>query len=266
MKKSILFLACCIGLMFFASCKKDIQPTINVVADPGYVNQGSQVFSGDPILVGFTVAGENLIQITLIAEQDGAAIYTYSEPLENVAAFNFAKSVTLEASGTVSIRGTVTDAKGHTATKSFDISYNEKPNAKFVGHYEGDILLSGVVNIVFMGTPMNDTLENVAFPTIVDIEPGESIIEVLATITIEGQSNTVKGTVDGDKVVFEALNDTFMYNVEGFTVPMNMTYDITGVLNDNQLGIEGTCKGDGGLLGNTIEIDGTLGGSLEKTL
>ena len=106
MKKSILFLACCIGLMFFASCKKDVQPTINVVADPGYVNQGSQVFSGDPILVGFTVAGENLIQITLIAEQDGAAIYTYSEALENVAAFNFAKSVTLEASGTVSIRGT----------------------------------------------------------------------------------------------------------------------------------------------------------------
>lgn len=266
MKKSILFLACCIGLMFFASCKKDVQPTINVVTDPGYVCQGSQVFSGDPILIGFTVTGESLIQITLIAEQNGAAIYTYSESLENVAAYNFAKNCTIEASGTVSIRGTVTDAKGNTATKSFDISFNEKPNAKFVGHYEGDILVSGEVDIVLMGNPMSNTLENEPFPTIVDIVPGESIIEVQATIMIEGQSNTVKGTVDGNKVVFEALNDTFLYNVEGFSVPMNMTYVITGVLNDNQLGIEGTCKGDGGLLGNTIEIDGTLGGSLEKTL
>ncbi len=53
MKKTTLFMACCIGLMLFASCKKDTQPTLTVVSDPGYISQGSEVFSGDQLLVGF---------------------------------------------------------------------------------------------------------------------------------------------------------------------------------------------------------------------
>ena len=37
MKKSTLFLACCVGLMLFASCKKDpVAPTISAITDAGY--------------------------------------------------------------------------------------------------------------------------------------------------------------------------------------------------------------------------------------
>ena len=60
MKKHVLFLACCIGLMLFASCKKDIQPTISVATEPEYVHQDSEVYSGDEIAVGFNVTGEKL--------------------------------------------------------------------------------------------------------------------------------------------------------------------------------------------------------------
>jgi hypothetical protein len=274
MKKSILFMACCIGLMLFASCKKDTQPTLTVVSDPGYISQGSEVFSGDQLLVGFNVTGESLIQIMMIAEQNGAALFTYSENLDNVASYSFSKTFTLDATGTVTIRGTVTDAKGHTATKSFDIHMNEKPNAKFVGHYEGDILFSGTANLNVSGMdPMSETLENEPFPAIVDIVPGESIIEVQATLTINGQENTVKGTVEGDKVVFEAVNDTFTYtyDYQGFSIPipLDMTYAITGLLNGNQLGIDGTCRGNGEIslliYTGTVDMEGTLGGSLNKT-
>ena len=62
MKKSSLFLACCIGLMLFASCKKDVQPTISVVTGPEYVSPNATVYSGNPLLVGFDVTGENLVQ------------------------------------------------------------------------------------------------------------------------------------------------------------------------------------------------------------
>ena len=274
MKKSILFMACCIGLMLFASCKKDTQPTLTVVSDPGYISQGSEVFSGDQLLVGFNVTGESLIQIMMIAEQNGAALFTYSENLDNVASYSFSKTFTLDATGTVTIRGTVTDAKGHTATKSFDIHMNEKPNAKFVGHYEGDILFSGTANLNVSGMdPMSETLENEPFPAIVDIVPGESIIEVQATLTINGQENTVKGTVEGDKVVFEAVNDTFTYtyDYQGFSIPipLDMTYAITGLLNGNQLGIDGTCRGNGEIslliYTGTVDMEGTLGGSSNKT-
>ena len=274
MKKSALFMACCIGLMLLASCKKDTQPTINVVSDPGYVSQNSEVFSGDQLLVGFNATGENLIQITMIAEQNGAAIFTHSETLENVASYSYIKTFSLDVTGTVTIRGTVTDAKGNTAAKSFDIHMNEKPNAKFVGHYEGNILFTGTANLNVSGMdPMNENLENEPFPTAIDITPGESIIEVLATININNQSNTVKGTVEGDKVVFEAVNDTFTYNYDyqGFSVPipLDMTYAITGLLNSDQLGISGTCKGNGEIslliYTGTVELEGTLGGNLNKT-
>ena len=274
MKKTTLFMACCIGLMLFASCKKDTQPTINVNSNPGYISQGSEVFTGDQLLVGFNVTGESLIQIMMIAEQNGAALFTYSENLDNVASYSFSKTFTLDATGTVTIRGTVTDAKGKTATKSFDIHMNEKPNAKFVGHYEGNILFSGTANLNVSGMdPMSETLENEPFPAVVDIVPGESIIEVQATLTINGQENTVKGTVEGDKVVFEAVNDTFTYtyDYQGFSIPipLDMTYDITGLLNGDQLGIDGTCRGNGEIslliYTGTVDMEGTLGGSLNKT-
>ena len=274
MKKSTLFMACCIGLMLFASCKKDIQPTLTVISDPGYISQGSEVFTGDQLLVGFNMTGESLVQIMMIAEQNGNAIYTYSQPLENVADYSFSKTFTLDATGTVTVRGTVTDAKGHTATKSFDIHMNEKPNAKFVGHYEGNILFSGTANLNVSGMdPMSETLTNEPFPTIVDVVPGESIIEVKATITLNGQQSTVKGTVEGNKVVFEAVNDsfTYTYDYQGFSIPipLDMTYAITGLLNDNQLGIEGSCRGNGNIslliYSGTVDMEGTLGGSLNKT-
>lgn len=274
MKKSTLFMACCIGLMLFASCKKDVQPTLTVISDPGYISQGSEVFTGDQLLVGFNMTGESLVQIMMIAEQNGNAIYTYSQPLENVADYSFSKTFTLDATGTVTVRGTVTDAKGHTATKSFDIHMNEKPNAKFVGHYEGNILFSGTANLNVSGMdPMSETLENEPFPAVVDIVPGESIIEVQATLTINGQENTVKGTVEGDKVVFEAVNDTFTYtyDYQGFSIPipLDMTYAITGLLNGDQLGIDGTCRGNGEIslliYTGTVDMEGTLGGSLNKT-
>ena len=274
MKKSTLFMACCIGLMLFASCKKDIQPTLTVISDPGYISQGSEVFTGDQLLVGFNMTGESLVQIMMIAEQNGNAIYTYSQPLENVADYSFSKTFTLDATGTVTVRGTVTDAKGHTATKSFDIHMNEKPNAKFVGHYEGNILFSGTANLNVSGMdPMSETLTNEPFPTIVDVVPGESIIEVKATMTLNGQQSTVKGTVEGNKVVFEAVNDsfTYTYDYQGFSIPipLDMTYAITGLLNDNQLGIEGSCRGNGNIslliYSGTVDMEGTLGGSLNKT-
>lgn len=266
MKKTALFMACCIGLMLLASCKKDTKPTLTVVTDPGYVSQNSEVFSGDQLLVGFNAAGESLIQIMMIAEQNGNAIFTHSETLENVASYSYTKTFTLDVTGTVTIRGTVTDAKGNTATKSFDIHMNEKPNAKFVGRYEGNILLSGDANIESALGNYAEPLENYACPTIVEIEPGESIIEVVATITINEQSNTMRGTVEGNKVTFEALSSLFDFNYMNFTISLNMTYSITGLLNGDQLDLEGTCSGNGSNMLGTIELEnGTLGGSLNKT-
>ena len=149
MKRNILFMACCIGLMLFASCKKDpVAPTINIFTDMSCVTENAQVFSGDSIWVGFTGTGENLTQIQIVISQNGNVLVNHSDifrMLQNnpVAPFTYIHAFVVEASGTVTVEGTVTDANGLTASKSFNINFEEKPNAMFIGHYEGNALATG---------------------------------------------------------------------------------------------------------------------------
>lgn len=270
MKKNILFMACCIGLMLFASCKKEVKPTLNVVTGPDYATQGTEMYSGDDITLGFTATGKDLIQFVMTVTNNGEAIYTDTESIDNVAEYSYDNTFTLEAEGTVTISGTITDAAGNTATASFDIVCNEKPNAKFVGHYEGDALINGSYDINLSSMdPIHDTLIDRPYATVVDIEAGVEINEVTATIDLDGQTNTARGTVTGNKVVFEAINSVYNMTYQSATVPLNMTYTIIGTLNDGTLDLEGTCKGNGEFnlmfISGTIELEGTLGGSLEKT-
>lgn len=270
MKKHVLFLACCIGLMLFASCKKDIQPTITVATEPEYVHQNSEVYSGDEIAVGFNLTGEKLTQVVISVDQNGTMLYKHTETLDNKDTYFIAKTFAIEATGTVLIGGTVTDAKGHTATISFNVICNEKPNAKFVGHYEGDALITGSYDIELSGMdPIHNDFEDQPFAANVDISAGDNPNQVIATVRINDQANTVKGTVDGNKVVFEAINDTYNMTYQGVSVPLSMTYDITGTLNNGMLDLEGNCKGNGdinfGFISGTIELEGVVGGSLNKT-
>jgi hypothetical protein len=277
MKKTTLFLACCIGLMFFASCKKHVAPTINVATGTQYVSQNTQVFSGDQITVGFSTTGENLTKIEMNASQNGTVIYTNAQNIDNESSYLYAHSFNIDAIGTVTITGIVTDAEGRTATASFDILCNEKPNAKFLGHYEGDILITGTADIEIVNMdPMHENLTNEPFPVVVDIEDDNSGSDkVIANITINGQTNQVNGTVTDNKVVFEAINDTFNYDYtyQGFTfrIPINMTYAINGTLNGDQLDLDGDCNGVGDInlsffnITGTFTLVGTIGGSLNKT-
>lgn len=267
-------MACCIGLMLFASCKKDTQPNINVATGSNYAGPNTEVFSGDQITVGFSATGVNLTKIEMSATQNGTVLLTDAQNIDNQASYLYTHSFTIDATGTVTISGTVTDAKGNTANASFDIICFEKPNAKFVGHYEGDALINGICDINITNLdPIHDTLIDQPFPTIVDIEEGEETNEVMATVNINDQTNTVKGTVEGNKVFFEAINDTYTlhYDYNGMDIPidLNMTYNITGTLNNGKLDLEGTCKGDGEIhmfiINGTIELDGVVGGSLTKT-
>lgn len=275
MKKSTLAMVCLLMLAMLASCKKKTEtpevtaPTISIFTSPN-----DPVYSGDEISIGFTLAGENLTKIQLAVTQGETSVYSHEESINNESAYSYTHTFVIEAIGPVTINGTVTDAQGQTATASIDITCLEKPNAKFVGHYEGDALINGIYNINITNMdPMHDTLVNQPLPTIVDIVAGDNMNEVTATVTINDQTNTVKGNVDGNKVVFEAINDTFTmhYDYSGMDIPitLDMTYDITGTLNGGTLDLEGNSKGSGEIhmfiINGTIEMEGVIGGSLSKT-
>ena len=274
MKKSILFVACCIGLLFFASCKKDpIAPTISVITDTGYVTENAQLFSGDNIKVGFNATGEKLTKIEITLTENGTVINSSQATIEKLTSYSHTAAFTVEATGTITITGTITDAAGQTASKSFNIICNEWPNAKFVGHYEGDALFTGIMKAEIDGMdPIENEMTDRAFPVTLDLRQGEALTDVIGICKIEGQEMEIKGTVEGNTVTFEAVNTTVSYNYElnGFNIPLNMniTYAVTGVLDNKTLKLDGTCNGEGELhiliYNGTSSLEGTIGGSLTK--
>ena len=274
MKKSTLFLACCIGLMLFASCKKDpVAPTISIITDAGYVTENAQIYSGDNIKVGFNATGEKLTKIEITLTQNGTVINSSQATIENQTSFSHTAAFTVEATGTVTVTGTVTDANGLTASKNFDIHFNEKPNAKFIGHYEGDALFTGIMKAEVTGLdPVEQEVTDRAVPVILELRDGETMTEVIGNCKINDQDMELKGTVEGNKVTFEAVNTTVSYNYEmnGLNIPleMNVTYAVAGTLENKTLTLNGNCNGEGEIhlliYNGTTSIDGTIGGSLEK--
>ena len=279
MKKSTLFMACCIGLMLLASCKKDpVAPTINIYTGMGCVTENAQVYSGDTILVGFTGTGENLTQIQIVLSQNGTVLANHSDNFrmqqsDQAAPFTYTHAFVVEASGAVTIEGTVTDANGLTASKSFNINYNEKPNAKFIGNYEGNALATGSYKAEISGMdPIQQEFTDREVPVILGIAAGEDMNKVDATCQVGDRTMTITGTVEGNVVSFEGIDDVYTINYDfngmNIEVPINMTYTIQGTLDDGKLMLDGTCKGNGEIhlfiYNGTLELEGTIGGSLTK--
>ena len=96
--------------------------------------------------------------------------------------------------------------------------------------------------------------------------------EVIGNCKINDQDMELKGTVEGNKVTFEAVNTTvsFNYEMNGFNIPleMNVTYAVAGTLENKTLTLNGTCNGAGEIhiliYNGTTSIEGTIGGSLVK--
>ena len=276
MRKSTLFLTCCIGLMLLASCKKDpIAPTISVFNDAGYVAENTQIFSGDQVTVGFVATGKDLTQMEVTLSQNGTTLTQHSENIEKLDLYNYSHTFSVDATGTVTITGKITDAAGQNAVCSFNILCEEKPNTKFLGHYEGNALATGSFEAEFTGMgmqPIQDEFTDREVPVILDLAEGENMNEVIGTCKMNDREMTCKGTVDGNKIVFEAINDviTFEYDLGVMSInpEINVTYTIVGTLVENQLDLEGTCTGNGdlnyGFFNGTIKLQSSVGGSLNK--
>ena len=272
-------MACCIGLMLLASCKKDpVAPTISAITDTGYVIENAQIFSGDNIKVGFNATGEKLTKIEIMLTENGTVINSSQATIDNLTSYSHTAAFTVEATSTVTITGTVTDANGLTASKSFNIICNEKPNAKFVGHYEGNALATGVMNAEISGMGMEpQTFQNEftdrEVPVILDITAGSDMNKVNATCIIDERTMTATGTVEGDKITFETFNDviTFDYDMGLMVIhpQINVSYTVVGTLNGNQLMLEGNSTGEGEInafiYNGTLNMEATIGGSLNKT-
>lgn len=274
MKKSSLFLACCIGLMLFASCKKDpIAPTITLMQGEGYLTENAHVFANEDLIVGFVATGEKLVEIETKITKDGLLLSRSIESLDELPTYTGSSHISISEAGTVTITGTVTDAAGQTASVSINVFCEEQPNAKFVGRYEGNALATGTLHANITGMdPIDQEFTDRETPVVLELAAGDDINEVVGTCTFEDRSVDCRGTVEGNVVTFEAINDviTFNYDLGGFSISpqLNVTYNIKGTLTDGQLMLDGSCQGNGDInlfiYSGTVDMDATVGGSLTK--
>lgn len=274
MKKSSLFLACCIGLMLFASCKKDpIAPTITLMQGEGYLTENAHVFANEDLIVGFVATGEKLVEIETKITKDGLLLSRSIESLDELPTYTGSSHISISEAGTVTITGTVTDAAGQTASVSINVFCEEQPNAKFVGRFEGNALSSGTLHANITGMdPIDQEFTDRETPVVLELAAGDDINEVVGTCTFEDRSVDCRGTVEGNVVTFEAIDDviTFNYDLGGFSISpqLNVTYNIKGTLTDGQLMLDGSCQGNGDInlfiYSGTVDMDATVGGSLTK--
>lgn len=275
MKRNSLFLACCIGLMVFASCKKDpVKPTITLLQGGDYLTENAQVYLNESYTIGFTATGEKLTSVEATLTQNGTFLYTTALTIDEQPTYTDTFSIHMEATGTVTITCKVTDAAGQTASASMNVYCEEKPNAKFVGSFAGNALATGTMDVNLVGMePIHQEITDREVPVIIELHEGLTVNEVVGTCTFEDRVIDCKGTVVDDVVTFEAINDVmlFPYDLGGFTVSpeLHLTYNIKGVLNGDKLTLDGTGTGNGDInlfiYNGTVDVDITaVGGELDR--
>ena len=131
MKKLAFALVCVASLAFFASCVKEGQPTIQVLNQEGYVQNGATVEMNEQVDFGFVVASSavtNKELTSLVVDIDG--VEWANVDLTGKTEYTYTDYVTYEPEreivGTSVITAIVTDAAGQTATASITLNLNEE--------------------------------------------------------------------------------------------------------------------------------------------
>lgn len=236
MKKLSFALACIIGLMFFASCKKDTQLTITPIKTQGYVTDGAQVNIGETIQFGFDAEGTDLDDfeylITAGNHSEGEEIF-----LEKLTSYSYTGTYKAEIGGTVTITGTIKNVKGETATSTVTITVLEPENHKFIGNYAGT--LKGNATIEIMG--QTQEMDEIEYDAQLELLAGENDNEVKAHYVQEGTEYDVKGVCEGNVVTFEPI--TVTYSETG--TDMEIVINLKGTLEGSYLLVEGTAETEG---------------------
>lgn len=275
MKKSTLFMACCIGLLLLAGCKKKVAPTITVFQGEGYLTENAQVYANENVKLGFVATGEKLVELETIITKDGILISRSTESIEGQpSSYTSSTNISFIDTGTMTVMATVTDANGLTASTSYNFDCIEKPYEKFLGNYEGNALFSGNMEVNMDGVdPMQQEVTEHEVPVSVVISGGPAVDEVIILLQMDNQEMELAGKVDGNMITCEADHVSYSFNYDlggGFNVTpeMDVSYIVKATLEGNQLMIDGTCTGSGEvhvlIYNGTISVDGIIGGSLNK--
>ena len=282
MKKLFFGLACIIGLMFFASCTQeqidDImaqKPVVEFVSGEGLISGNTGVYVGDTLNFKVRVAPNSGSEAELshfnfaITDATGATVLDENPTILKPAEENFFEFTFVpDHASTYAVTATVTDANNKANVVNIVVDYVE-PVVEGIGTFSGLINIVGhvttneVVGYTYDGDYNIDSLA-----TTLTLGHVADDNRVSATLDIDGTPVTLYGTMGEDNTIdFDEFNFSKTITL-GVEVTLDLTMNMTGVLENDVLTLSGNASGEGKTMIAIIEFkanfEGNIDGSLEK--
>jgi hypothetical protein len=285
MKKVLFALACFVSSFFFASCTQEQfndflekKPNISFVEEEGYISNNNSVLIGTELSFKIKAspnAGSKspLARIVFTITDINGKIVKESRPtiqdptVETV----FTESFTTDKASTYAITATVTDEAGKVNIAELTVTYMNPVIAE-IGVFKGNLAILGRVTTdggIIPGTnPIDEPLDISDIVTRITLGSVENN-KINAMIDIEGTPVIFEATQNGNDLVFDEFIFNKAINLYGVDIELNITVNMTGVLENDVLTLDGTASGTGvvkvlGINVNVNLIDGTITGELEK--
>ena len=285
MKKVLFALACFFSSFFFASCTQEQfndflekKPNISFVEEEGYISNNNSVLIGTELSFKIKAspnAGSKspLARIVFTITDINGKIVKESRPtiqdptVETV----FIESFTTDKASTYAITATVTDEAGKVNIAELTVTYMNPVIAE-IGVFKGNLAILGRVTTdggIIPGTnPIDEPLDISDIVTRITLGSVENN-KINAMIDIEGTPVIFEATQNGNDLVFDEFIFNKAINLYGVDIELNITVNMTGVLENDVLTLDGTASGTGvvkvlGINVNVNLIDGTITGELEK--
>lgn len=152
-------------------------------------------------------------------------------------------------------------------TVLFAACKKEKPYEKFIGNYDGTVLVNGALKFPFF-PQLNKEINNEPFELNFALTQGETDDQVILTYAPSGQNQTftTTGNIKDNFVDFAPI----IVNQDIDQSHLNASIDLEGTLANDELALTGTLTGNGSLktdemtLSVDYTIEGTMAGSVKK--
>lgn len=275
MKKLSFIIFALFGFMLMTGCQKEeplpeptptpdpeptvVEPTLTLKTGEGYLAEGDEITMGDTFKIGFECTGEMLSELVVTFKTGETLLLERTKTWEGADNGEFEEILTLDQSGDIIMTAVLTDTNNLTDT----LTLNFKSLTPFVPaeeiHYQGTVTLSATATALMFNLPLSTEEEMEII-----ITEGQDETSINATVNYGGNSYSTMGTKDGDNIDFEPFD--YSLNFEGSSV--TVTLDMTGIINNAILSIEGSLTGTGNISfpGSPVSIPATIEGTVTGDL
>lgn len=283
MKKLFFGLICVIGLMTFVSCDQEIiddlmqqKPSVEFVSGDGYITGNTSVYIGTELNFKVKAAPNSGSESELehldfsITDKEGTTKFNdnpeFTDPNgENI----FEWSYTPEDASTYLVTVTLTDKAGKVNIIKAVVDCVE-PVLEGIGTFTGITNINGhITTNELVGYTYDDDYNIEELATTITLGTINEENGVIGTLDIDGTPVTLYGTMgeDGVTITFDEFHFNKTINIT-VDVQLDLTMNITGVLQDDELTLSGTAVGSGKtqVIVSYLEVNfnGTIEGTLNK--